>query len=169
VVRYSVGMPTILDQLVRQNYGRVAKDLLGPLLDLLTETHRVFGGDGEKFHILLLLALRMAEHRCAPEFDIEAVESGRVFELPGLATNVKSIAASTGIPEETVRRKVRRLTEDGWIERRGNDLFYTAKAAHELTAIRALVIRGALQNHRTLDRLAHEAETQATPSVPLAR
>jgi hypothetical protein len=160
-------MSTVHEQLLRKNYGRAAKELLSPLLALLTEAHRVFGGDGEKFHILLLLALRMAEHRCAAEFDVDAVEAGRVGELPSLATNVKSIAASTGIPEETVRRKVRRLTEEGWIERRGNDLFYTAKAAHELGVIRALVMRGALQNHRTLERLAKEAERESEPaSVP---
>jgi hypothetical protein len=162
-------MPTLHDQLLRKNYGRAAKDLLAPLLDLLTEAHRAFGGDGEKFHILLLLALRMAEHRCAPEFDLEAVEAGHVAEFPSLATNVKSIAASTGIPEETVRRKVRRLTEDGWIERRGNELFYTPKAAHELGVIRNLVIRGAAQNHRTVERLISEARAPSPPSAPVAR
>jgi hypothetical protein len=161
-------MPTI-DQLLRQHYGRVAKDLLAPLLDLLTEAHSVFGGDGEKFHIILLLALRMAEHRCAADFDVEAVEAGRVEEFPSLATNVKSIAASTGIPEETVRRKVRRLTEDGWIARRGNDLFYTPKAARELSLIRNLVIRGAAQNHRTVERLVSEAQAAPSPSAPLVR
>jgi len=164
VVRCFVGMPTF-EQLLRKNYGRVAKDLLEPLLELLTEAHRTFGGDGEKFHILLLVGLRMTEHRAAPAFDLDAVEAGRVAEFPSLATNVKSIAAVTGIPEETVRRKVRRLTADGWIERRGNDLFYTPKAARELTLVRALVIRGALQNHRTLERLAAEAEAPARSSA----
>lgn len=158
-----VGMPTKAHQLVRQNYGRVARDLVTPLLDLMTEANRVFGGDGEKFHILLLLALRMAEHPEAGALDLAEVESGRCTEFPALASNVKSIAASIGIPEETVRRKVRALVRDGWIARDGNKLTYTAKAATELSSIRRLVIRGAVQNHAAVERLlaADEARTEA--------
>jgi len=153
-------MPPDAHQLLRENYGRVARDLLSPILELMTEAHRAFGGDAEKFHILLLLAQRMAEHPDSAAFDLPAVEAGRCDTLPALATNVKSIAASTGIPEETVRRKVRALVRDGWIAREGNDLTYTAKAAGELSAVRNLMLRAAVANHRTVERLAVEAPSR---------
>lgn len=136
----------------------MAREVLSPILDLLTEAHRVFEGDAEKFHILLLLALRMAEHPEAPALDLQAVEAGRSEALPALPTNVKSISASTGIPEETVRRKVRALVRDGWIARHGNHLTYTAKAAAEFSHLRNLILRGAVQNHRTIQRLEAEAK-----------
>jgi hypothetical protein len=151
-------MPTQAQQLLRENYGRVVRDLVTPLLDLMTEANRVFAGDAEKFHILLVLALRMAEHPDAGVLDLAAIESGRCTEFPALASNVKSIAASIGIPEETVRRKVRALVRDGWIARQGNALTYTAKAAQELSSIRRLIIRGALQNHQVVARLLAESE-----------
>lgn len=47
--------------------------------------------------------------------------------------NAMSISQSTGIPRETVRRKVRDLENRGWIERRdGGVLTATEKAAREL-------------------------------------
>lgn len=43
--------------------------------------------------------------------------------------NAYSIAAATGLPRETVRRKIVRLVELGWITRRGNGhLFLTPRA-----------------------------------------
>ena len=43
--------------------------------------------------------------------------------------NAYSIAAATGLPRETVRRKIVRLVELGWITRRGNGhLFLTQRA-----------------------------------------
>ena len=152
-------MSTSVDQLLRDNYGRVAKDLIAPMLDLVTEAHRTFGGDIEKFHIILLIGLRTVEHRDAAAIDFNAIEAGELTALPSLATNVKSIAASTGIPEETARRKVRALVRDGWIERTGNALTYTAKAVQELTCVRRAVIRLAVQNHRTVERLLRTVES----------
>lgn len=148
-----VGMPTLSQKLLRENYGRVARELLSPLLALLTEAHRAFAGDAEKFHIILILALRMAEHPEAASLDLEEVESGLCDQLPARPTNVKSIAASSGIPEETVRRKVAALVRDGYVARRGNELTYTPKAAAELSEIRRLIIRSAAHNHRTIARL----------------
>ncbi|THD80616.1 MAG: hypothetical protein E7812_07760 [Phenylobacterium sp.] len=152
-------MSTSVDQVLRDNYGRVAKDLIAPMLDLVTEAHRTFGGDIEKFHIILLIGLRTVEHRDAAAIDFKAIEAGQLTELPSLATNVKSIAASTGIPEETARRKVRALVREGWIARTGNVLTYTAKAAHDLTCMRRALIRVATQNHRTVERLLKACET----------
>lgn len=43
--------------------------------------------------------------------------------------NAYSIAAATGLPRETVRRKIARLTELGWINRRRNGHLYVSSDA----------------------------------------
>ncbi|MDI3515800.1 MAG: hypothetical protein PWP40_3029 [Rhodocyclaceae bacterium] len=50
--------------------------------------------------------------------------------------NAYSIAAATGLPRETVRRKIVRLVELGWIHRRGNGhLFITDDALEQFGAV----------------------------------
>ncbi|WP_211167139.1 hypothetical protein [Aromatoleum evansii] len=50
--------------------------------------------------------------------------------------NAYSIAAATGLPRETVRRKIVRLVELGWITRRGNGhLFLTPRAIEHFGAL----------------------------------
>lgn len=146
-------MPRPLENLLRDNYTRIAKDLVTPVVDLLTEAQSVFAGDIEKLHIMLLLALRTAEHRCAAELNLDSVLAGEPETLPSLSTNVKSISASTGIPEETVRRKVRALVEDGLILKQDNALSYTPKAAQAMEGIRRIMIRRAAHDHEVVERL----------------
>lgn len=43
--------------------------------------------------------------------------------------NAYSIAAATGLPRETVRRKIVRLVELGWVSRRSNGHLYASPAA----------------------------------------
>lgn len=45
--------------------------------------------------------------------------------------NAYSIAAATGLPRETVRRKIVRLVELGWIERRGNGHLFVTETAFD--------------------------------------
>lgn len=45
--------------------------------------------------------------------------------------NAYSIAAATGLPRETVRRKINRLVELGWISRRRNGHLYVSPRAIE--------------------------------------
>jgi DNA-binding IclR family transcriptional regulator len=50
------------------------------------------------------------------------------------AINALSIAEYTGIPRETVRRKVNELIQKGWVTRDDNgDLVPTPKAAQDLS------------------------------------
>ncbi|HRP96894.1 MAG TPA: hypothetical protein PL143_11620 [Rhodocyclaceae bacterium] len=45
--------------------------------------------------------------------------------------NAYSIAAATGLPRETVRRKIARLVELGWISKRSNGHLYVTESALE--------------------------------------
>jgi DNA-binding IclR family transcriptional regulator len=56
--------------------------------------------------------------------------------LPSLGTNVASIAATLGIPKETVRRKISELIEAGWLVRRRGRLYLTAQAYRGLVPLR---------------------------------
>lgn len=64
--------------------------------------------------------------------------------------NAYSIAAATGLPRETVRRKIVRLVELGWIHRRDNGhLFITEGALEEF---------GAMLSSRALAELLETAD-----------
>lgn len=64
--------------------------------------------------------------------------------------NAYSIAAATGLPRETVRRKIARLVELGWIERREN--------GHLFLTVRAITHFGGLLGSRDLPELLDTAE-----------
>ena len=66
--------------------------------------------------------------------------------------NAYSIAAATGLPRETVRRKIARLIEMGWIVRNGNGHLYLTESA--LAQFGALLSSSALcELLETADRL----------------
>lgn len=140
---------------LRRLYPQFAKELLAPLLELVNEAESTFDGDLEKFHILLAVALRSAEH---PELAraVEQVQAGERVALPSLWTNVHSISLSIGVPEETVRRKVGALVRQGWLERRDHSVRYALKGARELGDLRERILHLAVANHRTVSRVLDE-------------
>jgi hypothetical protein len=128
-------MTSLLEDLLRQD-PQFPDALLKPLLTYLLTAREVAGGDLDLNIILLVVAIRTIEH---PDFramsDAERLEATPVF--PTLGVNSRSIAESSGIPRETVRRKVADLVKRGWLARRGSNLHFTAKAFAALTPIRA--------------------------------
>jgi hypothetical protein len=75
--------------------------------DFLIRCYRVFDGDIKSaiiFNVISLWALRQRE---------EAEDSQQVA---GFSCNNHSISIATGIPYETVRRKVKAMVENGWLE-----------------------------------------------------
>lgn len=139
-------------EVVLANYGLVAKDMIAPMLKVLAQAHRAFDGDLEKFQIVMLVALRSAEAESAPGYSIG---SGPPPAIPSLGTNAKSVADSTGIPRETVRRKVVELIEAGWIARdRDGRLVYTLSGFERFAKIRDPLLRCLLAHYRTVAMLA---------------
>jgi len=75
--------------------------------DFLIRCYRVFDGDIKSaiiFNVISLWALRQRE---------EAQDSQ---DVAGFSCNNHSISIATGIPYETVRRKVKAMVENGWLE-----------------------------------------------------
>jgi hypothetical protein len=159
-------MPTSVSRLLHDNYTAISRDLVAPLVGLLALARQVCHGDLDKLLIVLLIALRSAEHRDVPDLDIEDILAGRVA-VPSLHTNVRSIADSTGIPRETVRRKVAELVAFGWVARDGDDLSYTAEGARALTPVREALLDRASRLHAAVAALLRREEAQNGPSADL--
>jgi hypothetical protein len=149
-----------VSDLLRHNYPLVAKDLLGPMLDVLVTAHATFDGDIEKLILLLAVALRTAEHSQAADIDMDAVLNGAVASIPSLTTNMRSVSDSTGIPKETARRKIRGLIDDGWILRQGNDLSLTPHGSQQLTPVRDALLKLAERYDQAIGSLAHNADAR---------
>ena len=75
--------------------------------DFLIRCYRVFDGDIKSaiiFNVISLWALRQREEAEANQ------------EVAGFSCNNHSISIATGIPYETVRRNVKAMVENGWLE-----------------------------------------------------
>lgn len=147
-----------LQDLIDARYPAIASRLLRPLLDLTCLARETCAGDADKYLIILVVGIRTAEHARYRSFTPEQLESGEIPVLPTLGTNVRSIAESTQMPKESVRRKVAELVEAGWIARHGNELHMTGAAYQQLDRVRAAVRRLAVENFATVASLIRESD-----------
>lgn len=139
--------------LLRDNYHLVAKDLLSSLVQLMSVARSACDGDLDKYLILLVIGVRTAESGEVRHIRLDDVLSGKVTEYPSLYTNARSIADSTGIPRETVRRKVAALVAIGWVTRRGDDLGLTPFASQQLTPMREALFEMTGRMHDVVEQL----------------
>jgi hypothetical protein len=132
-------MNQLLETLRTQN-PQLPDLLLKPLLAFLLAARELSpcepgSGDLELNIILLVIAIRTVEHAEFSNLSMrERLEDLRVF--PSLGVNTHSIAESSGIPRETVRRKVAKLVRNGWIARRGSTLHFTSQGFRETSLVR---------------------------------
>jgi hypothetical protein len=147
--------------LLRDNYPRIAKHLVGGLVEVLCQARAVAGGDLDKFLVLLVITMRTVEDQRFAEMNLDEILSGEVATYPSLHTNIRSIAESTGIPKETVRRKAAALIAAGWVTRDGNDLSLTSLASQRFTPIREAGLRLAVRCHLIASALEDEARRNA--------
>lgn len=154
-------MPSPVLSLLREHYPIIAKDLWRPLLDVLSAGRVACDGDLEKFYVLLVVAMRTLEDPRFAGLSLADVLSGEVRHYPSLTTNIRSISDSTGIPKETVRRKVTALVEDGWIARVDNHLSFTPHASRMLTEVREPILAFAAAAHGMVEALQATAARAA--------
>jgi hypothetical protein len=133
-----VSRQTLL-RLLNENSPRQTEPLLAPLLELLGRARGAFGGDLDKFLIMLVVGLRAAGHEDFAPALLRYQATGETPVFPSLGLNIQSIADSIGAPKETIRRKVTELVNAGWIERRGNELFLTPAAYEAHTPVREAI------------------------------
>ena len=138
---------------LRDNYPRIASELLRPLVNVFTAAREVCDGDVDKFLILLVLCMRMTEHPEFKRLSHAQIMAGEPQVLPSLGTNTRSIAASVGIPKETSRRKLADLVDSGWLVRQHWDFRLTAKGYAALEPIRTRIQAMALSQHDLLTEI----------------
>ncbi|MEX3314125.1 hypothetical protein [Sulfitobacter sp. PS-8MA] len=116
----------------RTDFAQAFPAHVGALVRLLTVLRREFDGDLD----LLLICAIVGERHFARRIDpatptYKTLGATPVTKTPSV--NAYSIAQYSGIPRETVRRKVSRLVDNGWLRVDGKGNFSpTAKAAEDL-------------------------------------
>ncbi len=110
----------VINDAIRNNYSRLNLIWTEGLIESLTNLRAAFGNDMDKIVVLAVIG-QSAQRLVSPGRSFDETLDGARFAMPdNAATNVQSIADSTGIPRESVRRKVGELVEAGWIERLPN-------------------------------------------------
>ena len=137
---------------IRENYSRLAPALLSALTDYLIVSRRQ-ANDLDRQLVLLIIMLRSAMARGFADLPSEQVLSGELESLPTLWTNIRSIADSTGIPRETVRRKVNDLIKDGLVKRSGQLLTITPRAFPDNRFVVDKFVRLAAVSHSAVEKL----------------
>jgi hypothetical protein len=118
---------------LRQNHGEFSYLVGRFMVEHLVRVHQAFDGD-----VLAAIVLgTIGQHNVRLFYDEVASKSeetlaelvARGAHLPYLRPcNAMSVSASTGIPRETVRRKIRWLIERGWVEQAARDQLYITRA-----------------------------------------
>ena len=121
------------DELLR-DFGRIWPVHVSALTEFLTACRQSFDGDIDLFLVLCIIGDRTFSQRHAPAgLSYDAWNSLKVGEVKSEDINIQSIAESSGIPRETVRRKVNALLEKGWITRdAAGAIMATEKAKRDL-------------------------------------
>lgn len=134
----NLSTPDLVD-LVRRNSRTVAFPLVEPLGRFLTTASALFDGDLEEVVIMVAVSLRSSQH---PDFrQLDDSDLASRVALPGFGTNMRSLAASTGIARETVRRKVASLIERGFLVSHHGIIYYTAAAYRLVEPARDALIK----------------------------
>jgi DNA-binding MarR family transcriptional regulator len=108
-------------QTIRERFSHIQPIWVERHLGVLIALRAEFGADIDKAIILGLIGQRMMKMKDAPTLTYADMLTDEVPAMLGRFTNIESIAAASGIPRETVRRKVRELEERGWIKRNQRD------------------------------------------------
>jgi len=111
---------------LRRNFGQVHALHVAALTRHLVACRSACDGDLDLFLVLTIIGERSFAPRNAPSgMSIEDFAVRPVSTVRPEAINLQSIADYSGIPRETVRRKLAALIERGWVERDSQG-FYTA-------------------------------------------
>jgi hypothetical protein len=86
-------------------------------LGLLCCLRSILGNDLDKVIILAVIGQRLLDREVQSAGSGEEIEQSSIVSNRPRLVNIESIANSTGIPRESVRRKVNELKRAGWIDR----------------------------------------------------
>ena len=149
---------TELVELIGRRSPALALQVNEPLVNFLIVTREICGGDLDTSLILLVIIQRSNRHPAFAQLDPVEIAREPPDEIPSLRTNLRSISESTGIPKETVRRKVRVLEKLGLVETVDQLIRFTPEGYRKLTPARAELVRLAARIYEAVDaQIAKEA------------
>lgn len=144
-----------MDKVILENFGHIWPRHVLALTRFLIACRQNFDGDIDLFLVLCVIGERT--------FSQANVREGMTFEqwnsdaVKGIAPeniNVQSIADFSGIPRETVRRKLRVLIDKGWVSRDDNGFVRaTRKAQEDLAPLTSASIQYLSKMKATFDTL----------------
>ena len=108
----------MIDEQLTQNFGRIWPQHVAALTQFLIDCRRSFDGDVDLFLVLCIIGDRTFSTRHAPaDMDFEVWNATSVKDVRSEEINVQSLSDFSGIPRETVRRKLNILVGKGWVAR----------------------------------------------------
>lgn len=116
------------DDLVQQ-FGRIWPVHVEQFTELLITLRRQFGGDLDRMLVLAIIGSRTLPPRRTEGLRYGHFLQQQQFDLQPAPLNIQSIAECSGIPRETVRRKVRDLVALGWICKQADGYLIASKTA----------------------------------------
>lgn len=127
----------MIDKEIEEKFGLIWPRHVSSLTQFLIDCRRHFRGDLDLFLVLCVIGDRTFSARHAPaDLSYEAWAASTAAGIPALNINVQSVAEYTGIPRETVRRKLALLVSKGWVIRDGRGyVTATNKAKDDLAPL----------------------------------
>lgn len=155
-----------MDDKIKAAFGKIWPSHVISLAKFLIACRKAFYGDIDMFLVLTVIGDRTFSQRHAdPSLDYEAFRAGVAHTTTSLDINLRSIADFSGIPRETVRRKINHLVELGWVARQPDGSLVATSKAREglepLTAASIQYLSGMLQMFtQTLDGTPYEKQKE---------
>lgn len=131
---------------IRRHFSELWPPILAPWTQYLVSCRAAFGGDLDKMIILAAIATMSLAYAGGASASYDDLKSGRKKIIPR-PMNTLSLAEWTGIPRETVRRKVEDLVAMGWVVRSENNLAVSQRAATDLERISAMAFELVVHIH----------------------
>lgn len=123
-----------MEQQIKDMFGRIWPAHVHNLTRFLVSCRTAFAGDLDMFLVLAVIGeCTYSRQNADPSQNYETFSAGQLEPTLPVSINVRSIAEYTGIPRETVRRKINQLVEKGWVVRGPGDyLTATRNSATDL-------------------------------------
>jgi len=116
---------------VRAKFGIIWPAHVSSLTEFLLACRDSFDGDLDMFLVMCVIGDRTFSARHVDPKMSYDVFRGRPPAIVSEDINIRSIADFSGIPRETVRRKISLLQKKGWIERSSNGSIVATTSAKQ--------------------------------------
>ena len=120
------------DQHMTRTSGRFCSQPVILLMQLLIECRKYFEGDIDLFLVFCIIDERThsVSHE-RPDLDFNVRNTSKTVDFQRRGISLNSLTHYSGIPRETVRRKIGFLIEKGWVVRVEGNLIVTTQRAKE--------------------------------------